>query len=65
LQKEISIDGKLIEGSSNILNAFNEHFVNVSKIVNKTKYLPEKFDKLNTFLDEKLRCIVFNVELWK
>ena len=53
----------MIEGLPNIINAFNEHFVNVSKNLNKVKYKPENFDKLRKFLVEKLKFSVFNFDL--
>ena len=54
-------DGNLLSDTKDILNAFNDHFINVSNIVKKTQYDPSFNSKLKSSLDNKLGDKYFDV----
>ena len=45
-----------------ILNAFNEHFINIANIIEKKKFVMENFSELKHILDKKLVTNVFEIE---
>ena len=62
LPKSMSHCNNNIQGKENILNALNEHFVNISNIVEKTNYDERDFIHLGKYLHEKLRHNYFDVQ---
>ena len=51
-----------IQGDDNILNAFNDHFVNISNIVQRKKFNPNNFSKLENYLNDRIRNDVFTIK---
>lgn len=62
IPKTLSVNNIHIEGEINILNALNEHFVNISNIIQKTHFVKENFFRVEQFLNEKLMHRTFNIE---
>ena len=59
LPTKIRINNKDIENVDDILEEFNNHFINISHIVSKRKYDPHIYQTFETFLNKKNRneCI--------
>jgi len=51
----------VVDGTLNILNKFNRHFVKVSEIIDKTSFSQGNFAALENILDEKLGTEVFDI----
>ena len=50
-----------VTGKQNVANAINNHFVNISKYVNKVDFNETNFDDLKTFLNNKLGTKHFSI----
>jgi len=54
LPSTITIYNLNVTGKQNVANAINNHFVNISKFVNKVDFNESSFNDLKTFLNNKL-----------
>ena len=54
--------GEHIQGTKNILNSFNDHFINIASIVNKSKFNEYNFPFLRSHLHHILKDQVFDID---
>jgi hypothetical protein len=59
LPNSITIDGNIITGENNILNAINDQFINISDFLNKSKFKTENFKSLEEQLIKKTSMAYF------
>ena len=57
----ITIDNLNVTGKQNVANAINNHFVNISKFVNKVDFNESNFNDLKTLLNNKLGTKHFSI----
>lgn len=62
IPRTLYVNDAYIEGESNILNALNFHFVNISSIIQKTKLVKVNFAKVEQYLNEKLMHNIFDID---
>lgn len=62
IPRNIVYNGDKIENQLQILNAFNEHFVNISNLVQKTELVKDNFIPLKQFLSKKLNHANFDIK---
>jgi len=62
LPNVIRKDDRIISGKTNVANALNDHFVDISKLIKKTKFAEHDFHSLKTYLDAKLESKHFSVQ---
>ena len=55
-------DDQIISGKTNVANALNDHFVDISKLIKKTEFTEHDFNSLKTYLDAKLDSKHFSVQ---
>ena len=55
-------NGEHIQGTKNILNSFNDHFINIASIVNKSKFNESNFSFLCSHLHHILKDQVFDID---
>ena len=56
------INNSEVEGAQNVLNALNNHFVNICNIINKTSVNSKYINNLKIYLDRKLSNRHFEVK---
>ena len=61
LPSKIVFNGEHIQGTKNILNSFNDHFINIASIVNKSKFNESNFSLLRSHLHHILKDQAFDI----
>ena len=62
MPQRIINNDSVIDGSLNILNELNRHFVNISHILDRTAFVQSNFSKMERNLNEKLCNYVFEIK---
>ena len=57
------INDEVYTNKKNILNAFNRHFIDITRFVSRTDFCAQNFDYLKDYLDSKLKHDTFHINL--
>ena len=63
-QSLLSLKGETIHDKQDIVNSFNEHFVNLFNLISRPRFNPESFSHLKQHLDVLMKGRVFNIDIY-
>ena len=56
--------GETIHDKQDIVNSFNEHFVNLFNLISQSSFNPESFSHLKQHLDVLVKGRAFNIDIY-
>ena len=62
LPDNLIVDDSDEEGTVNVINALNRHFVNISEIVTKAPFDPKNFEDFKIYLDNTIKNSYFDIQ---
>ena len=58
----MALTGEIIQDKQDIVNSFNEHFVNISNLISGSRFNPDSFSHIKQHLDVLLKRSDFNID---